>query len=93
MSALTRENSIRAARKRKTEVVRTPELAVPREHQIFDRLVPGKVSKEIAYELGISERTVKGPFRPDGEARRRLNSRPRPAGRAIAPRARRDKPF
>jgi len=30
-----------------------------RERQIFDRVVAGQLNKEIAYELGISERTVK----------------------------------
>jgi RNA polymerase sigma factor (sigma-70 family) len=31
----------------------------PRERQVFDRVVRGKMNKEIARELGASERTIK----------------------------------
>ena len=31
----------------------------PREREVFDRIVAGKLNKEIAHELGVSERTVK----------------------------------
>lgn len=31
----------------------------PRERQVFDLVVRGKLNKQIAYELGISERTIK----------------------------------
>ena len=31
----------------------------PRERAVFDRLVAGRLNKQIADELGISERTVK----------------------------------
>jgi FixJ family two-component response regulator len=31
----------------------------PRERQVFDHVVRGKINKQIAYELGTSERTVK----------------------------------
>lgn len=31
----------------------------PREHQVFDLIVRGKINKQIAYELGTTERTVK----------------------------------
>jgi RNA polymerase sigma factor (sigma-70 family) len=31
----------------------------PREHEVFIRMVSGKLNKQIAHELGISERTVK----------------------------------
>ena len=31
----------------------------PRERQVFDRIVRGKMNKEIARELGTTERTIK----------------------------------
>ena len=31
----------------------------PRERQVFDFIVRGKINKQIAYELGTTERTVK----------------------------------
>ena len=31
----------------------------PRERQVFDRVVQGKMNKEIARELGATERTIK----------------------------------
>jgi len=34
-------------------------LLTPRERQVFDLIVRGKINKQIAYELGTTERTVK----------------------------------
>jgi len=31
----------------------------PREHQVFERVVRGKINKQIAYQLGATERTIK----------------------------------
>jgi FixJ family two-component response regulator len=31
----------------------------PREHQVFERVVQGRLNKQIAFELGVSEKTVK----------------------------------
>jgi FixJ family two-component response regulator len=31
----------------------------PRERQVFDRIVQGKINKQIGYELGATERTIK----------------------------------
>jgi len=31
----------------------------PRERQVFDRVVQGKINKQIAYQLGATERTIK----------------------------------
>lgn len=31
----------------------------PREHQVFERVVQGKINKQIAYQLGATERTIK----------------------------------
>ena len=59
LSALTREKSIRTAQSERRSLCERLNMLSAREHQIFDRLVAGKVNKEIAYELGISERTVK----------------------------------
>lgn len=60
MSALARGNSIRTARNEERSSRERLNSLSTRERQIIDRVVAGKVNKEIAYELGISERTVKG---------------------------------
>jgi FixJ family two-component response regulator len=31
----------------------------PREREVFERVVAGRLNKQIAYELGVSEKTVK----------------------------------
>jgi FixJ family two-component response regulator len=31
----------------------------PREREVFDRVVAGRLNKQIAFELGVSEKTVK----------------------------------
>ena len=31
----------------------------PRERQVFDRVVQGKLNKQIAFEVGSTERTIK----------------------------------
>ena len=56
---VARENSIRAARNEERKSRERLNSLSPRERQILDRVVAGKLNKEIAYELGISERTVK----------------------------------
>jgi FixJ family two-component response regulator len=33
----------------------------PRERQVFDRIVQGKINKQIGYQLGATERTIKAP--------------------------------
>ena len=35
------------------------ELLTPQQREVFERIVLGKLNKQIAHELGISERTVK----------------------------------
>jgi len=59
LTALARENSIRTARNEERKSRERLNSLSPRERQILDRVVVGKLNKEIAYELGISERTVK----------------------------------
>jgi FixJ family two-component response regulator len=34
-------------------------MLTPREREVFDRVVAGKLNKQIADELGVAERTVK----------------------------------
>jgi RNA polymerase sigma factor (sigma-70 family) len=46
--------------KRKIEVLRSQlGTLTPRERQVFDRVVQGKINKQSAQQLGISERTIK----------------------------------
>jgi len=58
-SALAREKSRRSAREDERKLCERLTSLSARERQIFDRLVAGKLNKEIAYELKVSERTVK----------------------------------
>jgi FixJ family two-component response regulator len=58
-SALARENSFRTARNEERSSRDRLNSLSARERQIFDLVVAGKLNKEIAYELAISERTVK----------------------------------
>lgn len=57
--ALARDASQRQARA-EAEHLRARFAALsPREHEVLDRVVAGKLNKQIADELGVSERTVK----------------------------------
>jgi FixJ family two-component response regulator len=58
-SALARENSFRTARNEERISRDRLNSLSARERQIFDLVIAGKLNKEIAYELAISERTVK----------------------------------
>jgi FixJ family two-component response regulator len=52
----------RAAREQHDRVTALRSLVAtltPREHEVFERVVRGKLNKEIAYELGTTERTIK----------------------------------
>ncbi len=52
----------RAARSERTEIRKLREcfdLLSPRERQVMRLVVSGRLNKEIAYELGVSERTIK----------------------------------
>jgi len=57
--AIARFNSVRALRNEKSMLVARLAALTPRERQVFDRLVRGLPHKQIAYQLSISERTVK----------------------------------
>ncbi|QQS53557.1 MAG: response regulator transcription factor [Candidatus Competibacteraceae bacterium] len=57
--ALTRDTAQRAARAEAKRLRATFAALTPRERQVFDGLVAGWLNKQIADDLGISERTVK----------------------------------
>jgi RNA polymerase sigma factor (sigma-70 family) len=58
-SALARDGEARQARERDGTLRARFEALTPRERRVFTLVVTGKVNKQIAAELGISERTVK----------------------------------
>jgi FixJ family two-component response regulator len=57
--ALTRDASERASRADADGLRARFASLTPRERDVFDRIVAGKLNKQIADELGIAERTVK----------------------------------
>jgi len=57
--ALARDALQRTARDEARRLRERFDSLTPRERQVFDRVIAGKVSKQIADELGIGERTVK----------------------------------
>lgn len=57
--ALTRHNVSRAQRGRLDTFRARLARLTPRERQVFDLIVRGKINKQIAHELGTTERTVK----------------------------------
>jgi FixJ family two-component response regulator len=58
-SAIVRDMSRRAAQQAEDSLHERLVLLSAGERDVFDRVVVGKLNKEIAHELGISERTVK----------------------------------
>ena len=57
--ALYRNESERRARGEEHRLRARFESLTPREREVFDRIVAGKLNKQIADELGVGERTVK----------------------------------
>jgi RNA polymerase sigma factor (sigma-70 family) len=57
--AVARSRMVQEARARLDASRRLIATLTPREHQVFERVVQGKMNKEIARELGTSARTVK----------------------------------
>jgi FixJ family two-component response regulator len=57
--ALARDVSERASREDADRLRARFASLTPRERDVFDRVVAGKLNKQIADELGIAERTVK----------------------------------
>jgi FixJ family two-component response regulator len=57
--ALTRHATARGERERLEEMRALVAALTPRERQVFGLVVRGKLNKQIAYELGATERTIK----------------------------------
>jgi FixJ family two-component response regulator len=57
--ALQRYDKVRAQQERVDGLRGRVAALTPREHEVFALIVRGKLNKQIAYELGTSERTIK----------------------------------
>lgn len=57
--ALARHASVRGERQRLEEMRALFAALTPRERQVFDLVVRGRLNKQIAHELGTTERTIK----------------------------------
>jgi FixJ family two-component response regulator len=57
--ALTRHATVRGERHRIEEMQALVAALTPRERQVFGLVVRGKLNKQIAHELGATERTIK----------------------------------
>jgi FixJ family two-component response regulator len=57
--ALAHHNDMRGQRSRMEAVRAQIATLTPRERQVFELVVKGKINKQIAYELGTTERTIK----------------------------------
>jgi FixJ family two-component response regulator len=58
-SAIQTDRSRRREADEMTSMFCRLESLTPRERQVFERVVEGRLNKQIAYELGVSEKTVK----------------------------------
>ena len=57
--AMARYVSVRSQRSKLDSLRALVSTLTPRERQVFDLIIRGKINKQIAYELGMTERTVK----------------------------------
>jgi FixJ family two-component response regulator len=57
--ALTRHATVRSERQRIEEMRALVAALTPRERQVFGLVVRGRLNKQVAYELGATERTIK----------------------------------
>ena len=57
--AITRHESSRGRKERLDGFRELLATLTPRERQVFDRVVLGKINKQIGYQLGATERTIK----------------------------------
>lgn len=57
--ALARHNAAQGQRNKLSAFRALLSLLTPRERQVFDLIVRGKINKQIAHELGTTERTIK----------------------------------
>ncbi len=58
-SALAQDESRRAAREAAERQRRRLDVLTPQQREVFEGIVAGKLNKQIAHELGISERSIK----------------------------------
>lgn len=58
-TALERDERQRASESERADVLRRLALLTPREREVFERVIAGRLNKQIAAELGTSEQTVK----------------------------------
>jgi len=58
-SAVARDSNLRSASSVRISVERSIASLTPRERQILDQIVDGRLNKQIAHDLGIAEKTVK----------------------------------
>jgi RNA polymerase sigma factor (sigma-70 family) len=57
--AIARHEASRSVKHRLDTLRALAETLTPRERQVFERVVQGKINKQIAQELGATERTIK----------------------------------
>jgi FixJ family two-component response regulator len=57
--ALARDGRERRQREELTEITRRSETLTPREYEVFSLVITGMLNKQIAYQLGTTEKTVK----------------------------------
>lgn len=57
--ALTQHDLARGERSKQESLLALVMSLTPRERQVFELIVRGKINKQVAYELGTTERTVK----------------------------------
>jgi len=57
--AVARQRESRSKKDEEEKIRRRLQSLTPREHEVFSLLVTGMANKEVAYELGASERTIK----------------------------------
>lgn len=57
--ALARSAQEQAARSRKSSLTQRYQRLTPREREVFAHLISGQLNKQVGFDLGISERTVK----------------------------------
>jgi FixJ family two-component response regulator len=57
--AISRDQAARAERRQAAEIADRYDTLTPREHEVCERVVAGRLNKQIAAELGMCEQTVK----------------------------------
>jgi len=58
-TAIARDREQRQARAEANEILRRLATLTPREYQVLERVVAGRLNKQAAFDLGISEKTIK----------------------------------